>query len=143
MYLCVLDSLLKDLSQHLQLKEGEFTLSKDTTMSLWIEYRTWYGEGWLHEVFGGDFVVVNDDLYDEFETFKKKVYSYVESAFRIVKGVELIHVWCTSCGVTLKPLHLLGSVYYLMSSAQLDSLCQWVYAKRSLFSCKDDFNCGK
>ena len=32
----------------------------------------------------------------------------------------------TSCGgLTLKPLHLLGSVYYLMSSAQLDSLCQW------------------
>ena len=140
MYLCVLHSLLKDLSQ---LKEGEFTLSKDTTVSLWTEYRTWYGEGRLQEVFGGDFVVVNDDLYDEFETFKKKVYSYVESAFRIVKGVELIYVWCTSCGVILKPLHYLGSVYYLMSSAQLDSLCQWVYAKRSLFSCKDDFSLKK
>ena len=45
-------------------------------------------------------------------------------AFSIVKAVELIDVWCTSCGgVTLKPLHLLGSVLYLMSSAQLDSLC--------------------
>ena len=45
---------------------------------------------------------------------------------QIVKEVELIDVWCTSCGgLTLKPLHLLGSVYYLMSSAQLDSLCQW------------------
>ena len=45
---------------------------------------------------------------------------------QIVKAVELIDVWCTSCGgLTLKPLHLLGSVYYLMSSAQLDSLCQW------------------
>ena len=60
--------LLKDLLQHLQLKEGEFTLSKDTTMSLWTEYRTWYGEGRQQEVFGGDFVVVNDDFCDEFET---------------------------------------------------------------------------
>ena len=73
-------------------------------------------------------------------TFKKKVYSYVDRAFSIVKAVELIDVRCTSYGgVTLKPLHLLGSVYYLMSSAQLDSLRQWVYAKRSLFSCKDEF----
>ena len=83
-------------------------------------------------------------MYDEFETFKKKVYSYVDRALSIVKAVELIDVWCTSCGgVTLKPLHLLGSVYYLMSSAQLDSLCQWVYAKRSVFSCKDEFSLNK
>ena len=92
----------------------------------------------MEEVSGGDFVIVSDNLYDEFETFKKKVYSYVDRAFTIVKAVELIDFWCTSCGgITLKRLHLLGSVYFVMSSAQLDSLCQWVYAKRSLFSCKD------
>ena len=74
----------------------------------------------------------------------KKVYSYVNRAFSIVKAVELIDGWCASYGgVTLKPLHLLGSVYYLMSSAQLDSLCQWVYAKRSLFSCKDEFSLNR
>ena len=137
-------SLFKDLLQDLKLKEGEFTLSKDTTVSLWTEYRTWFGGIQLQEVFGGDFVIVSDDLYDEFETFKKKVYSYVDKAFSIVKAVELIDVWCTSCGgVTLKPLHLLGSVYYLISSAQLDSLCQWVYAKRSLFSCEDEFSLNR
>ena len=31
----------------------------------------------------------------------------------------------------------------LMYSAQLDSLCQWVYAKRSLFSCKDEFSLNR
>ena len=40
-------------------------------------------------------------------------------------------------------MHLLGSVYYLMSSAQLDSLCLWVCAKRSLFSCKDEFSLNR
>ena len=113
-------------------------------MSLWTEYRTWFGGIQLQEVSGGHFVMVSDDLYDEFETFKKKVYSYVDRAFSIVKAVELIDVWCTLCGgVTLKPLHLLESVYYIMSSAQLDSLCQWVYAKRSLFSCKDEFSLNR
>ena len=42
-------------------------------MSLWTEYRTWFGGIQLQEVSGGDFVIVNDDLYHEFETFKKKV----------------------------------------------------------------------
>ena len=94
-------------------------------MSLWTEYRTWFGGIQLQEVSGGDFVIVSDDLYDEFETFKKKVYSNVDRAFSIAKAVEFIDVWCTSCG----GVTLLGSIYHLMSSAQLDSLCQWVYAK--------------
>ena len=105
-------SLFKDLLQDLKLNKGEFTLSKDTPVSLWTEYRTWFG---CKKYLGGDFVIVSDDLYDEFETFKKKLYSYVDRAFSIVKAVELIDVRCTSYGgVTLKPLHLLESVYYLM-----------------------------
>ena len=31
--------------------------------------RTWFGGIQLQEVSGGDFVIVSDDLYDEFETF--------------------------------------------------------------------------
>ena len=55
--------------------------------------------------------------------------------FSIVKAVELIHIWCTSCEVSPKSLmNVLG-----MSSAQLDSFCQWMYAKRRFFSCKEDF----
>ena len=37
----------------------------------------------------------------------------------------------------------MGSVYYLMSSAQLDSFCQLVCAKRRLFSNKDEFSLKK
>ena len=113
-------------------------------MALWIEYRTCFGRVQLREVCGGDFVIVSEDLCDEFEAFKKKVYSYVNRAYSIVKAVELIDVWCTAGGGgTLKPLHLLGSVYNLMSSAQLDSFCQWVCAKRRLFSSKDEFSLKK
>ena len=61
----------------------------------------------------------------------------MDRAYCIVKAVELIHVWCTSSEVTLKSLNVLGSTYLLMSSAQLDSFCQWVYAKRRLFTCKE------
>ena len=60
---------IKDLLQDLKLKKE---LSKDTTVSLWTEYRTWFGGIQLQDVSGGDCVIVSDDLYDEFETFKKK-----------------------------------------------------------------------
>ena len=30
-----------------------------------------------------------------------------------------------------------------MSSAQFDSLRQWVYAKRRMFSCKEDFSINR
>ena len=101
-------SLFKDLLQDLKLKEGEFALSKDTTVSLSTEYRTWFGGIQLQEVSGGDFVIVSDDLYDECETFKKKVYSYVDRAFSIVKAVELIDVWCTSCGGVTQATAFIG-----------------------------------
>ena len=58
-------SLFKDLLQDLKLKKGEFTLSKDTTVSLWTEYRTWFGGIQLQEVSGGVFVIVSNDLHDE------------------------------------------------------------------------------
>ena len=67
-------------------------------MALWIEYRTCFGGVQLREVCGGDFVIVSEDLCDEFEAFKKKVYSYVDRAYSIVKAVELIDAWCTAVG---------------------------------------------
>ena len=67
MVVCIFIHLLHDL----KLKEGEFALSKDTKVSLWTEYRTWFSGIQLQEVSGGDFVIISDDLYDEFETFKK------------------------------------------------------------------------
>lgn len=67
----------------------------------------------------------------------------MDRASNIVKAVELIHGWCTLCNVTLKSLNVLGSTYCLMSSAQLDSFCQWVYVVRRLFSCKEDFSINR
>jgi len=46
-------------------KAGEFALSQDTTVSLWKEYRTWYGEIPLQETCGGSFVVIDEDLYED------------------------------------------------------------------------------
>ena len=54
-------------------KAGEFALSQDTTVSLWKEYRIWCGEIPLQETCGGSFVVIDEDLYEELDAFKKKI----------------------------------------------------------------------
>ena len=58
----------------LRLKEGEYALSKDITC-LWVEYRRFNGNTPLRDASGGDFVIINEDLHEEFDEFKSKVYS--------------------------------------------------------------------
>ena len=71
-----------------------------------IQNMVWWNTE-LQEVSGGDFVIVSNDLYDEFETFKE-VYSYVDRAFSIVKAVELIDACCTSCGGVTEATAFIG-----------------------------------
>ena len=51
----------------MELKEGEYALSKDTTVALSKDYMSFYGDFPLQEILGGDFVVVNEDLHEELE----------------------------------------------------------------------------
>lgn len=42
------------------LQEDEYALSKDTTVALWKDYMSFYGDVQLQEILGGDVVVVNE-----------------------------------------------------------------------------------
>ena len=50
---------------------NEFALSKDLMVYLWTQYRTFSGEEPLREYYDGDFIIVDDDLYNDFKLFKK------------------------------------------------------------------------
>jgi len=126
------------------LQKDEFALSKDLTVSLWIDYRTYYGESSIREVSGGDFVIINEDLHDEFNKFKSKLSSYLfltlDGTCSVVEGIELLMFWRTSSNISTKPLQLLEKTYFLMSALDLDNFCQWVYDTRKL--CLDrDITC--
>ena len=122
----------------MDLKEGEYALSKDTTVALWKDYMSFYGDFQLQEILGGDFVVVNEDLHEEFEKFKHKLYSYVDRGFTIVEAVELLQIWCRASKLCLKEVQLLGKNYFLISSAHLDTFCEWVYRKRSMCTSQEN-----
>ena len=58
----------------LDFQQGEYALSKNLDVSLWIEYGAYYSNAPVKEVFGGHFVIVNEHLYYKFDKFKMKLY---------------------------------------------------------------------
>ena len=117
----------------LDLQQEEYALSKDIDVSLWINFCEFYGELPLQEVLGRNFVVVNENVHAEFAEFRGKVQSYIGTTCCMVKGIELLKVWCRFTKTKLKPVHVLGNFYFLMSPYDLDELCEWVRNKRSFF----------
>eukprot|EP00731_Ephydatia_muelleri_P015573 Em0008g1293a len=73
----------------LRLKEGEYALSKDITVCLWLEYRSLNGRTPLRDVSGGDFVIINEELHGEFDEFRSKVYAYVDKEYSIVELLQV------------------------------------------------------
>ena len=75
---------------------------------------------------GGHFgrVIVNEALYDQFADFKKKV-SCPNLAF--VKNVPLLTYWLKVSKITsTKHTVIMDKIFFLMTSSDLDTLCQWV-----------------
>ena len=91
------------------------------------------GHHLLQEILGGDFVAENEDLHKEIEKFKHKIYSNVDRGFTIVEAVELLQIWCRASKLCLKEVQLL-----LVSSAHLDTFCEWVYRKRSMCTSQEN-----
>eukprot|EP00731_Ephydatia_muelleri_P025782 Em0017g865a len=94
----------KEDGQSLHLEQREYALSKDIDVALWIDYRLYYGEAPLREVYGGDFVIVTEDLNDEFDVFKRKVFSYLDDALRMVRSIDLLNIWIRESNVSVKSL---------------------------------------
>ncbi|KAL5489508.1 hypothetical protein EMCRGX_G018606 [Ephydatia muelleri] len=77
-----------DDNAELDLQQEEYALYKNIDVSLWIDFREFYGNFQLQEVLGENFVVVNENLHAEFAEFKGKVLSYIGTTHCLVKGIE-------------------------------------------------------
>ena len=73
----------------MELQEDEFALSKDTTVALWKDYMSFYGDVQLQEILG-------------------------------------------------REVQLVGKTYLLISSAHLDTFCEWMYRKRSMCTSQEN-----
>ena len=42
-------------------------------------------------------MIVSEELHEEFDKFRSKVYAHVDKEYSIVEAVELLQVWCRAC----------------------------------------------
>ena len=125
----------------MHLNEGEFALSRDLMVDLWLQSRQYDKMSPLREVCGGDFVIFNDGLYESFMEFKKGV-TY-QNDLRIVEQVKLLSYWIKTCKITsIKEVSLMDKAYCLMSPADLDALCEWVYDTRKQWNNTEMKSCS-
>ena len=110
------------------LKEDEFALRKDTTVALWKDYMSFYGDVQKLEILGGDFVVVNEDLSENLNT--KCIHMWIE-AKAIVEAVKLLQIWCKASKLCLREVQFIEKIYFLIYSAHFDTFCEWLYRKRA------------
>ena len=82
-------------------------------------------------MYGGDFVIVNEGLNDEFDLFKRKVISYLDDALRMMRSIDIL---IRESNVSVQSLQVLDSTYYLLSPLDLDDYCQCVLDARKFFT---------
>ena len=121
--------LTSRLSSHLK-NSDEYPLSKDLDVALWLDYRTCHGESQLVDVI--DFVIVNSDLHEQFDLFKK---DEVPPNYGFVRMVELLEFYESESthfegDITLK----FNKTYLKMSGSQIDDLIIWVGQMRDRYS---------
>jgi hypothetical protein len=72
---------------------GEFALSKDVDVQVWLDKRAYQKLPLLAHVHSDCFICMNNDLMEEFENFKKSVSQGSDSPVSLIEYNELIEFW--------------------------------------------------
>ena len=117
-------SFLIQLTQFI--KPGEYGLSKDVDVSLWVESRMFSSKPPIQEVF--DFVIVDAKLHAEFDKFKEEE---TDPDYSLLSVNELLHYWNMNERLTpAEVIILYGKPHLKLHYTDMDELCQWVYNQR-------------
>ena len=87
------------LSQYLEQK-GEYGLNINTDVALWLDSRAFQKKPSLRQACG--FVIINSELHDEFDQFRKKE---THSDYSLLQHIKLLDLWLKS-----KMLHSLPNL---------------------------------
>ena len=112
---------------HLFESVGDYALSKDVDVALWLDCRAFNKKEPLRDAL--DFVIVNTSLHDDFDEFKR---NEIQSGYSYLQMNELLqHYIDHGCG-HLKQ-HIItryGLTYLKLDGDQIDHLCRWIKVKR-------------
>lgn len=108
-------------------KPGEFALSKDVDVALWLDYRTFTNQEPLEEVY--DFVIVNQPLLKEFKEFQQ---SNTCPEFSYLPVTKLMELWISTQESTPIVVQF-GQKYASLHKSAVDDLVQWLRNMRGRF----------
>ncbi len=74
-----------------------------------------------------DFVIVNAELHENFDAFKK---AEVQPRFSYVPAIELVSFFCKCTNITSPCITRYESDYYYLDETQLDQLIVWAQELR-------------
>lgn len=106
-------------------------MSKDLDVALWQDYRVFHGKSALPDAI--DFVLVNNLLHDDFDSFKRKEvkpqYSYVQ----LNELVLYCFVLQFSNLFESSRIMRYGKYYLELQASELDKFISWVYEMREVY----------
>lgn len=110
-------------------------MSKDLDVHVWLQYRLFHGKSALTDI--GDFVIIDPNLHDEFDAFKK---AEIAKGHSFVPINELLLLFCLPQFSDLHELPRIekfGERYLYLTAAQIDQLILWVYEMRENYSASE------
>ena len=102
-------------------------------MEHWLTHRAYKGEAPLRDFWGRQFIIMNNKLSEEFDHFRKHA---IDAYLYRVEAIELLEYWFKSNGISIKTICKYDKTYLLMSSANIDTFCQWILDTRKM--CNED-----
>eukprot|EP00731_Ephydatia_muelleri_P000953 Em0001g953a len=113
----------------LKMKADEFAISKDLNVALWEDFLHYNKKVTLKEIYGGDFLIINEELHSQFDEFKCNAVPANHSMVPVMEILE--YYWCkVRCEVSMNTVHLYEKSYVKMTAVELDDFCKWILDMR-------------
>jgi hypothetical protein len=109
-------------------------LSIDPDVALWLDYRSFSNQHSLKVI--DDFVVVSDELHDEYDSFKQNELAEFDAGSSLLPPIELLQLCLSRLNISA-PFHsLYGKDYVALTGSQFDSVSGLVQELRIEFMSK-------
>ena len=112
------------------MKDGEYALSKDVDVKVWLYYRAYNKHPPLRD--DGDFIIVDTELHDDFDDFKSKE---LEPGYSYLEVNELLqHYLKSKPHGSASTVEKYGMTFLHIHESMIDDLCEWVEQLREKHS---------
>ena len=106
-------------------------MSIDADVALWLDKRSFDEEPQLPQFM--NFVIINSELHNDFDTFKKEFSHYTQRGFSMFPLMPLINCWNEQRVHPSATVSIFHKLYLNLCCTEVDCLCDWVHKTRDAY----------